>query len=84
MHSAQAAEALPSSKFLYHVRFSPPLKTRHYDHLGERVLVGWMLITDRPLPSMAPFTLQRREAYLTDLHRVTVERIPSHRSDGSH
>lgn len=59
--------------FVYHVRFEPPLQTRHYEHLEERVLVGWILLAERPLPEMAPFSLRRREAHLSNMHRVAVE-----------
>ena len=57
---------------LYHCRFSPPLPTRRYPHMGEHICVGWLLVAERPLPEMAPFNLRRREADLRGVHSVTV------------
>lgn len=59
--------------YLYHARFTPPLPTRRYPHLGDHVFVGWLLLAERPLPEMAPFSLRRREADLQGVHSVTVE-----------
>ena len=42
--------------FVYWARFDPPLQTRAYPHLGDHVLVGWLLLTERPLPPMARST----------------------------
>ena len=64
---------LAMAHHIYHCRFSPPLATRRYPHLGDHVLVGWLLLADRPLPEMAPFTLRRREADLRGVHSVTVQ-----------
>lgn len=58
---------------LYHARFTPPLPTRRYPHLGDHVFVGWLLLAERPLPEMASFSLRRREADLQTVHSVTVE-----------
>ena len=63
---------MPASVHLYHCRFSPPLQTRRYPHMGEHVFVGWLLLAERRLPEMAPFNLRRREADLRGVHSVTV------------
>ena len=34
-------------RVVYLARFEPPLAARHYPHLGERVLVGWLLLAER-------------------------------------
>ena len=65
---------------LYHCRFSPPLPTRRYPHMGEHICVGWLLVAERPLPEMAPFNLRRREADLRGVHSVTVR--PLSAADG--
>ena len=65
---------------LYHCRFSPPLPTRRYPHMGEHICVGWLLVAERPLPEMAPFNLRRREADLRGVHSVTVH--PLSAADG--
>ena len=62
---------------LYHARFTPPLPTRRYPHLGDHVFVGWLLLAERPLPEMASFSLRRREADLQGVHSVTVEPLSS-------
>ena len=58
--------------FVYWARFDPPLQTRAYPHLGDHVLVGWMLLTERPLPPMAAFNVRRREADLHAHHSVDI------------
>ena len=65
---------------LYHCRFSPPLPTRRYPHMGEHICVGWLLVAEKPLPEMAPFNLRRREADLRGVHSVTVH--PLSAADG--
>ena len=45
--------------FVYHASFNPPLATKFYEHLGERVLTGWLLLATKPLPRSAPFTVRR-------------------------
>jgi hypothetical protein len=69
-----------SRAHLYHCRFSPPLPTRRYPHMGEHICVGWLLVAERPLPEMAPFNLRRREADLRGVHSVTVR--PLSAADG--
>ena len=58
--------------FVYWARFDPPLQTRAYPHLGDHVLVGWLLLTERPLPPMATFNVRRREADMHAHHSVDI------------
>ena len=58
--------------FVYWARFTPPLQTRAYPHLGDHVLAGWLLLTEWPLPPMATFNVRRREADLHAHHSVDI------------
>ena len=64
---SETANAPPSAPppsdgkgFVYWARFTPPLQTRAYPHLGDHVLAGWLLLTEWPLPPMATFFLSKR------------------------
>ena len=75
--------------FVYWARFDPPLQTRAYPHLGDHVLVGWLLLTERPLPPMAAFNVRRREADLHAHHSVDIlpwspDGSGAHAFDGAH
>ena len=75
----ERANALPTvappsdgQGFVYWARFTPPLQTRAYPHLGDHVLAGWLLLTERPLPPMAAFNVRRREADMHAHHSVDI------------
>ena len=58
--------------FTNYISFHPPLPTRHYPHLGDRVLVGWIMVTEKSLREVKCLRMRRREGGLHDLHNVTV------------